>query len=446
MNILLLNNNPVVTKLVTLSAQKSSDKLEIVDNIDEISSNRYDLVVVDDSLYSEEKMDELSARVEFDKSLYICSRNSEHVESFTAILKKPFLPTDLVDLFINFGKNIVSTSSELAGKIAKNSSSSDKMNDFSLGKQQKESENYDLNDLETLDDLDSFDDLEVMGDLDAFEDLDILAGEELGSSGDELIENTNDSILDKDDLKEVQTLLKETEKDEDDFELELDDEDILNNKASIDTLEEEFDFEDEELEDELTDNSKSTALESTSFEEDNDDFSLDFEDEDEDEDEDSLANTSKQEPYLEDDFEELEDDHEDLESDEEQENIESKIEEAMQNLSEEDLRSEIDGDILLDLDSLTSRDFKIAIGEELSEEESVQKIEEVADEPHNDEEFGQDLSQMIENEETIEEESESSSNDGVESLKRLLAALSNENIAASLKGMKISINITLGDK
>jgi len=34
----------------------------------------------------------------------------------------------------------------------------------------------------------------------------------------------------------------------------------------------------------------------------------------------------------------------------------------------------------------------------------------------------------------------------VEALKKLLTALTNEDVAASLKGMKISINITLGDK
>jgi uncharacterized membrane protein len=39
-----------------------------------------------------------------------------------------------------------------------------------------------------------------------------------------------------------------------------------------------------------------------------------------------------------------------------------------------------------------------------------------------------------------------SSNEGVEALKKLLKALSNEDVAASMKGMKININITLGDK
>ncbi len=39
-----------------------------------------------------------------------------------------------------------------------------------------------------------------------------------------------------------------------------------------------------------------------------------------------------------------------------------------------------------------------------------------------------------------------SGNSGVEALKKLLKALSNEDVAASLKGMRININITLGDE
>ena len=60
MKILLLNNNPVVNKLVTLSAQKTSDELDVVDNLDDIESNKYDLLVIDDTLYSEEIMQELN--------------------------------------------------------------------------------------------------------------------------------------------------------------------------------------------------------------------------------------------------------------------------------------------------------------------------------------------------------------------------------------------------
>ena len=59
MNILLLNDNPVVTKLVTLSAQKTGSEIFIASNIDEIQGESYDLIIVDEALYSLDLMDEL---------------------------------------------------------------------------------------------------------------------------------------------------------------------------------------------------------------------------------------------------------------------------------------------------------------------------------------------------------------------------------------------------
>jgi len=91
--ILLLNDNPVVNKLVTLSAQKTSDNLDVATNIDEIEGKQYDLLVVDDTLYSDELFEELNSKVKYSKSLYICSRDAQAVDSFDSILKKPFLPT-----------------------------------------------------------------------------------------------------------------------------------------------------------------------------------------------------------------------------------------------------------------------------------------------------------------------------------------------------------------
>ena len=123
-----------------------------------------------------------------------------------------------------------------------------------------------------------------------------------------------------------------------------------------------------------------------------------------------------------------------LEVDEELEvdiDIASQIENAVEDLSEEELESEIDEGTLLDivsgdLDSLTSRDMKLAVGEEV---DSVEP------------EFLEEETAVIEEvQETVAEE-----NKGVEALKNLLVALSDKNVAASMKGMKISINITLGD-
>ena len=102
--------------------------------------------------------------------------------------------------------------------------------------------------------------------------------------------------------------------------------------------------------------------------------------------------------------------------------------------------SEIDN-----IDSLNTRDLKLAVGEEVAEldEDMLDEKAEV----ENEEELS------IENEIDLEEDTISEISDldieaddeGVESLKKLLEALSNKEVAASMKGMKISINIELGD-
>ena len=106
MKILLLNDNPVVNKLVTLSAQKTSDELEVVENPDNINEGTYDLLVVDDALYEDTLFQNLEEKINFTKSLHICSKDTENASEFSRTIKKPFLPTDLVELFSVIGKEV----------------------------------------------------------------------------------------------------------------------------------------------------------------------------------------------------------------------------------------------------------------------------------------------------------------------------------------------------
>ncbi len=313
MNILLINDNPVVNKLVTLSAQKTSDNLEVVDSLENLESSTYDLVVIDDTLYSDELHIELNAKVQYSSSLYICARDAEEVSDFTKILKKPFLPTDLVELF--------SVLSKVVDEI-----------DLSVLDEHENEASLELQELE--------DEIEELESLD--EELD------LGELEDELEEEmTGDRILDAEEAQKVKDLLEETD-------MNIDDELLLEAEEEIDI------------------------------------------------------------------------------------DIASQIENAVEDLSEEDLESEVDEGTLLnivsgDLDSLTSRDMKIAVGEDVDSVEAEVLEEDTAS-------IEEEIEEDVRVEETVIEE-----NKGVEALKNLLAALSDKNVAASMKGMKISINITLGD-
>ena len=371
MKILLLNDNPVVNKLVTLSAQKTSDELTVAATVDEVESGSYDLIVIDDTLYTDNLLEELQAKISFSKSLYICSRDAESAEEFTSTLKKPFLPTDLVELFASFSRDVGSNAEEAVV-----------LDDLDAMENFDESEDI-------TDDLDSLDDLGDLGDLDDDDDSDIMNLDDIDLDDDE------DGILDTDEAQKVKDLLDETSEDIEDLE-SVDDEDL---DLDLDGLL------DDEIDDELE------LEEDLELEEE-----LELPDELEEEEE---------ELELPDEVEEVEEELElPDELEEEEEDLEAQIESAVSELSEEDLQSEIDS-----LDGLTARDLKLAIGEDVDDLEEEPK-EQIVDET---------------DEQTIEEDTTQDTQDGVEALKNLLKALTDKNVAASMKGMKISINITLGD-
>ncbi|MBT5934068.1 MAG: DNA topoisomerase IV, partial [Sulfurimonas sp.] len=186
MKILLLNDNPVVNKLVTLSAQKTSDNLEVVSSIDSVASSVYDLIVIDDTLYTDDLLDEIKTKITFTKSLYICARGAEKVDAFTNILSKPFLPTELVEIFATLGKE------------------SQKITLDTVEESTPEAE------LEEFEELDELDDLEELADID---------------------EDLSDSILDDEEAQKVKDLLNETDEEE---ELDLDDLDLGEDDLELD--------------------------------------------------------------------------------------------------------------------------------------------------------------------------------------------------------------------
>jgi len=334
MNILLITDSPVINKLVTLSAEKTADDLDIVSNIEEIKSDIYDLVAIDDALYTKELFDRLKDKVTFKKSLYICARDAEAVDGFTKILKKPFLPTDLVELFVVLGRE--SQEIDLSEAIENKDKTEDQdalildgSNDVKESEEMDNLNDFNLDDLNDLDDLDELDD-------------DISLDDALDMSDETLLddkeESLGESVLDDVEAQKVKDLLEETEMDsEGDVKTDLDDLKAIGEPKSLD--------------------------------------------------------------------------------------LEEQIESAVDTLSDEELESELDEETLLDIasnkidsfDGLSSRELKIAVGEEVEDE--------ICEE---------DTSVGVE------------ASDGVEQLKNLLTALNDKNIVASMKGMKISINIALG--
>lgn len=476
MKILLFNDNPVVRKLVALSAQKTKDELSVVWSIDEIGEGDYDLLIIDDAMYSDELFLSLKEVVTYKSTLLMATRGQSAPLGFDNVIHKPFLPTDLVDMFVQIEKKVTSQAKqENTVEPTENLEESvyainleDELPELSLGEEGlnlEEIESFDLGDLEGEIDL-SGDDLE---EFDMLEE-----------------EAPQTTILDQEEVQEVQNLLDDAENDDWNVEEGIEVKPI---EETFDALEQEAgedaagndSFEDMGL-DELLEEVKSNEpndddLELSAFEEnellDEEEFSFDDE-----------PMNEPTEPSEEDAFDEaltldetLEDDlaldglNDTLIEEAGLGDLESQIEDAMSNLSPETLESElelgdldlevddslleelelpdIEDDAMMDIgegdpfDALDEKALKRAIGEEIEEEneEAEAESEEFLDET---EEESEPIEESISSPVSCDDEVKPSHAEGVEALQALLKALSNEEVAKSLKGLNISININFG--
>jgi uncharacterized membrane protein len=487
MKILLFNDNPVVRKLVALSAQKTKDDLSVIWSVDEIEESEYDLLIVDDALYSDEMFESLNEKIIVKSTLFMATRGQAVPSGFNNVINKPFLPTDLVDMFVQIEKK-VSTASEAKGHDKEESTPSESM--------------YAINLEDTLPDLEGHEEelMEAEHLNDSEEEFDFSSLEDF----DEKLPET--AILDQEEVQEVQGLLEETEENAlsaeigDDFSFDDDlapheiEGEILNFDTMLedDLLPHEDTLSHKELldEDDFDDIEFSTPLEeSAGTDEDEELLSLSEANPSDGEnglDEMNISSLMEEDELLPMNEETLSDDESTLDDmdistlmdDDELGDLESKIEDAVSTLEEGELERELESDDFgldfddsaLDeltvnqeesaelesddsedfdeLDMLDERELKRAIGEEIEDDEPA---------VYADEGDGSLVAETLEevmNEspsflEEIDEESEevetASHAEGVEALQALLKALSNENVAKSLKGMNISININFGN-
>lgn len=453
MRVLLFNDNPVVTKLVTLSAQKTGDQLEVCSDIKVLNPGEYELLIVDDGVYNDESAAILGSSITASQHLFMSNRDTEVPAGFEHKINKPFLPTDLVELL----------------------SSISAMHTDAPAQEEERVESVDAPDDETFD-LDGLDDELILDEEDTsasdsesgIDELDDIEGLELddleAESGDtmdldfELEENDDESdesaegVLDKEDLAEVQSLLEDTEDTQDD-DIEtgsLDDEGLVGLEVDID----DSDALDEDIQDAaLLDSLDDVSLDETLLDSDeallDEDETLDKSPEtgDSEDDFDLEALLESDADTLSDEDDKISEEAEDdtvVQDDEVVSGFEDDIESAISELSDEDLDESVDEDTLLDivnntetfdeftgLDDLDEQSLKAAVGEvDTADPESVERDEEIE----------------VSNEELSEPVAVSNDKlEGTEALKALLKALENEDVAKSLKGMNISINISFGD-
>lgn len=476
MRLLLLNNNPAVSRLIKLSAEKAGYELDEFEDYGLVPLTTYDVILVDNELYEETAVAGLCEHTGCDYVVYVCQRGAKKPDAMNVALEKPFLPTDfliLMDKIKNVlashkmeepdeEESILQTDEESDAfdidKIDTLEREDDDMlpinlleehdDDFKEAEENNEKLTFDDLELDDLnledelfngrtseekelinnDDEFSFDDVEPLEKEVAtpFEDFDFEENDNASTNNLDTDEHDteedehNPSILDKDDINEVKQLLDESEDNEDEKEIAA---------LSLDSLNQEEDDagtfffdEGEKAEESLEeDESLETELENSS--------DLSFEEvipAVEDELEESLE---KESASLEEDQEEIIDDF--------AEAIDEKIEEEKeQALEEEELLPKVGiavnaleeiGDID-SLDDLSENMLKQAFGEAVDEEEVSGSLEAVVPTPK---------SQEIE---VIRDEIESS-------IARSISSLAQSDILReALKGMRLNISITFDEK
>ncbi len=102
MHILLININPVVSRLVSLCAREEHIDLEEIHNTDAIARDRYDIIFVDEASY-DDGTKELLANLIMRKKVFLSSSDdvSDEARFFDSIIKKPFLPSQIIAVLEN---------------------------------------------------------------------------------------------------------------------------------------------------------------------------------------------------------------------------------------------------------------------------------------------------------------------------------------------------------
>ena len=479
MRLLLLNNNPAVSRLIKLSAEKAGYELDEFEDYGLVPLTTYDVILVDNELYDEIALSELCGHIGCDYIVYICQRGAKKPDTVNVALEKPFLPTDFLVL-LDKVKNVIesqqaditeeneddtslstSQATELADafdidQIDTLETEDDMLpinlleeadDDFKDEEDEDISEKLSLDDL-ALDDLSlddssdeesldnklvandefSFDEIAPLEKEDAapLEDFDFEEEEHVSSTADEieskevLEESVNPSVLDKDDINEVKQLLDESEEQEEEEEI---------SELSLDALElnkEEdagkFFFEDDALKEEELLEEDTLDLEL----DDNDDLkfedlslSLDTPE--------ALEEEANVEAEIPENQEEIIDDF----AEEIDEKIEEEKEQALEeeqllpkaNISFDDMES----DDIDSLDDLNENMLKHAFGEELDEEDTPTLT--VPTQKEKNQEI-----------EVIRDEIESSIAKSISSLAQ------SDILREALKGMRLNITITFDEK
>ncbi len=301
MQILLINTNSSVSKLIHLTAKKYDYNVEEISDITELTDESKDMVFVDDEASKEIDIDLLKEKTKCDEVIFIAPKGSQKPEGYKYMLTKPFLPSDFQNIIENISNThkVVEEEAvieEIADKAQDESddeeySVTDEFNDIEKSEEknedlkteeeseEKDNENEEVNTQnkeeikdtqgsdESDDDIENAIEEDITFDEDLFiDDEDNIKAEENKDIDEEIVSDEkkeqNSSILDKEDIMEVKELLEDNEEEFVEDNLDINDktitksDDIKPGKEDFDISElkddfDEFKDEEEPIEDEI---------------------------------------------------------------------------------------------------------------------------------------------------------------------------------------------------
>ncbi len=99
MHILLINNNPIVSELISLSIDEMNMHLEEVADIHIALRDNYDVVCIDEGSYSDALLEHLNMLTQTTKIFLSTGKNfNDEYNLFHVVVKKPFLPASITDI------------------------------------------------------------------------------------------------------------------------------------------------------------------------------------------------------------------------------------------------------------------------------------------------------------------------------------------------------------
>ncbi len=265
MRLLLINNNPAVSRLLKLSVEKAGYEMDEFEEYGLVPLKSYDIIMIDNELYEENELLALKEQTHCDYCIYVCQRGSEKPDIANVTLEKPFLPTDFLALLEKV-KNVIESHRSLSAEVISLDENDEDASVFDIdsinGLEEDEDEEIlslenppeelykDTEDIKTLDTPDEDDEMELPTfDLDTKEEeLELPftnSNEAIQSANPNQVEDALDemmienapSILDKDDIDEVRQLLDD---DENESEKAFDFEDVSLNTLKEESHEEDF--------------------------------------------------------------------------------------------------------------------------------------------------------------------------------------------------------------